>query len=248
VTPAETCLGFHIPCEVLWKGALVTLLSFLIFIGCVHILLSAVFGRRMGFLVLLVAFSGWMIVLSSVWFFGFYSQGLGTKTNLGPRGAEPTWVPVESGIDVSSQQYPVADRYPSEPWKEPSPGLDASVQSVTSAVQNFLVEHANEEAGASETESGAFTTTDFAVEDIRFATAPDGKTPLAVARAFYSGGGPAVTVLLRHDSGSVPRYSIMFLAGSIILFLLTLPLLDRTEKKRKEILTGGEAPPWYGPA
>lgn len=248
MTPAETCLGFHIPCEVLWKGALVTLLSFLIFIGCVHILLSAVFGRRMGFLVLLVAFAGWMIVLSSIWFFGFYSQGLGTKTNLGPRGAEPTWVPVESGIEVSSQQFPVADRYPSQPWKEPSPGLDASVQSVTSAVQNFLIEHANEEVGLSETESGSFTTTDFAVEDIRFATAPDGKTPLAVARAFYNGGGPAVTVLLRHDSGSVPRYSIMFLAGSIILFLLTLPLLDRAEKKRKEILTGGEAPPWYGPA
>jgi hypothetical protein len=40
----------------------------------------------------------------------------------------------------------------------------------------------------------------------------------------------------------------MFLAGSIVLFLLTLPLLDRAEKKRKEILTGGEAPPWYGPA
>jgi hypothetical protein len=248
VTPAETCLGVHIPCEVLWKGALVTLLSFLIFIGCVHILLSAVFGRRMGLLVLLVSFSGWMIVLSAVWFFGFYSQGLGTKTNLGPRGAEPTWVPIESGLAVESPQYPVVDRYPSDPWQEPSPGLDASVQSVTSAVQTFLVEHANEEVGLSENEAGAFTTTDFGVEDIRFATASDEKTSLAAARAFYTGGGPAVTVLLRHDSGSVPRYSIMFLAGSILLFLLTLPLLDRAEKKRKEILTGGEAPPWYGPA
>lgn len=248
MTEAQTCLGFQIPCEVLWKGALVTLLSFLIFIGCVQILLAAVFGRRMGFLVLLVAFSGWMIVLSSLWYFGFYSQGLGTKTNLGPRGAEPAWVPVESGINVESAQYPVVDQYPAGPWKEPTPGLDASVQSVTSAVATFLAEHANEEAGLSETEPGAFTTTDFGVEDIRFTTAPDEKTSLAAARAFYTGGGPALTILLRHDSGSVPRYSIMFLAGSVVLFLLTLPLLDRAEKKRKEILTGGEAPPWYGPA
>ena len=248
MTPVETCLGFHVPCDLLWKGALVTLLSFIIFIGSVHVMLSAVFGRRMGFLVLLVAFSGWMIVLSSLWYFGFYSQGLGTKTNLGPRGSEPAWVPVESGIEASSPQFPVIDRYPSAPWKEPTPGIDASVQSVTSAVQTFLVEHANEEAGLSEFEPGAFTTTDFSVEDIRFATAPDQKTPLAAARAFYNGGGPSLTVLLRHDSGSVPRYSIMFLAGSIILFLLTLPLLDRAEKKRKDILTGGEAPPWYGPA
>lgn len=248
MTPVETCLGFHIPCDVLWKGALVSLMGLLIFIGSVHIMLSAVFGRRMGFLVLVVAFSGWMIVLSSLWFFGFYSQGLGTKTNLGPRGAEPSWVPIESGIAVESPQYPVIDRYPAAPWKEPTPGLDASVQSVTSAVQTFLTEHANEEAGFSEFEPGAFETTDFSVEDIRFATAPDNKTSLSAARAFFNGGGPAVTVLLKHDSGSVPRYSIMFLAGSILLFLLTLPLLDRAEKKRKEILTGGEAPPWYGPA
>jgi hypothetical protein len=40
----------------------------------------------------------------------------------------------------------------------------------------------------------------------------------------------------------------MFLAGSIGMFLVTLPLLDRAEKKRKEFLTGGGAPAWYGPA
>jgi hypothetical protein len=40
----------------------------------------------------------------------------------------------------------------------------------------------------------------------------------------------------------------MFLGGSIALFAVHLPLLDRAEKKRKEFLTGGNAPPWYGPA
>jgi hypothetical protein len=40
----------------------------------------------------------------------------------------------------------------------------------------------------------------------------------------------------------------MFLAGSIILFAVHLPLLDRAEKSRKEFLTGGSAPAWYGPA
>ena len=47
---------------------------------------------------------------------------------------------------------------------------------------------------------------------------------------------------------SVPRYSWMFFGGSIALFLLHLPFLDKAERKRKEILTGGNAPPWYGPA
>jgi hypothetical protein len=40
----------------------------------------------------------------------------------------------------------------------------------------------------------------------------------------------------------------MFFGGSIALFLLHLPFLDKAERKRKEILTGGNAPPWYGPA
>ncbi len=40
----------------------------------------------------------------------------------------------------------------------------------------------------------------------------------------------------------------MFMAASILLFLIHLPLLDRAEKRRKAFLTGGSAPAWYGPA
>jgi hypothetical protein len=66
--------------------------------------------------------------------------------------------------------------------------------------------------------------------------------------AFFNGGGPLTTITLYHNSGSVQRYSLMFLGGSLLLFALHLPLLDRAEKKRKAFLTGGTAPPWYGPA
>jgi hypothetical protein len=246
--PVETCVGFHIPCDVLWKGVLTVAMGITIFIGCIFVLLSAAFGRRMGLLVLTVAFSGWMILLSSLWLFGFWSQGIGTKTNLGPRGSEPAWVPIASGVNVASSQYPLVSGYPGPPWREPSPGLDASVQSVTSAVQTFLTDQANERIGKAEFEPGAFATTDFTVQDIEFATAEDGTTSLAAAQAFYNGGGPVVTVLAVHSKGSVPRYSVMFLAGSILVFAVTLPMLDRAERSRKEILTGGEAPPWYGPA
>ncbi len=58
-------------------------------------------------------------------------------------------------------------------------------------------------------------------------------------RAHFNGGGPQTTVSMYFDTGSVPRYSYMFLAGSIVVFALHLPLLDRAEKQRKEFLTGG---------
>jgi len=246
---AAGCLGFEIGCETLLKGGLVVAMAFVLFVGSVLIVLAAVFGRRMGYLVLAVSFFGWMILLSSLWTFGFYSQGLDTPVNLGPRGAEPAWVVEAAGTDPEPL-YPAFASYPGDDgWREPGTN-DAdteSVQSVTAAAQGFLAEQANEDLGKNEHEPGALTTTDFAVQNVEFFATDDGIS-LAAAHAFFIDGGPILTVYLRHDSGSVNRYSWMFLIGSTLLFGAHLPFLDRAERKRKEILTGGTAPPWYGPA
>ena len=245
---AETCLLWEIPCETLIKGGLVTVMGFVLFVGSVLLVLAAVFGRWMGYLVLVVGFAGWMMILSSLWTFGFYSQGPDTPVNLGPRGAEPTWV-VES---IGTNPEPVFEAFASYPdgqgWRDPgtNDNDEGSVQSVTSATQGFLADEANEELGVGEHDAGAIQTTDFTVQNVRFAAAGD--VSLAAAQAFYNGGGPLITVYLRHDSGSVPIYSWMFLIGSIAGFAIHLPFLDRAERERKEILTGGTAPPWYGPA
>ncbi|HEY7755593.1 MAG TPA: hypothetical protein VID69_05130 [Actinomycetota bacterium] len=245
---AQTCVGFEISCETLLKGGLTTIMGFVLFVGSVLLLLAAVFGRRMGYLVLAVGFFGWMMLLSALWTFGFYSQGPDTPVNLGPRGAEPTWVVESAGTDPEPV-YEVFATYPDgEGWRVPGSNDNdtSSLQSVTTAAQGFLAEQANEELGLEIHDPGAVQTTDFAIEDVRFAT--DGDVSLAAAQGFFTGGGPRVTLYMRHDSGSVNRYSWMFLIGSTIGFAVHLPLLDRAERKRKEILTGGTAPPWYGPA
>jgi hypothetical protein len=243
---AATCLGFHVDCGTLVKGGLGVAMGFVLFIGSVLLLLAAVMGRKMGYLVLAVAFFGWMAIFSALWAFGFWSQGLGTPVDLGPRGAEPAWVVEAAGTDVTSFPYDQYQEYPNGGWTVPSPGLSASVQSVTGAIQAYLADQANAEAGKTQFEPGAFQTTDFTVQNIEFDTAGD--VSLAAAQAYYNGGGPLITLYLRHDSGSVPRYSWMFLIGSLIGLAVHLPFLDRVERKRKEILTGGTAPPWYGPA
>ena len=61
-------------------------------------------------------------------------------------------------------------------------------------------------------------------------------------------GGPEVEIFAYRDSGNVPVYSIAFLGASVVAFLIHLPFLDRAERRRREFLTGGTAPPWYGPA
>jgi hypothetical protein len=242
------CIGFEIPCETLLKGGGATLMGFVLFVGSPLLLLSAVFGRRMGYLVLAVSFFSWIIILSSLWTFGFFSQGPETPVDLGPRGAEPAWV-VEAAGTTPEAPRAVFDRYPTgDGWRAPgsNDADQTSLQGVTSAAQAFLVERANEEAGVEADAPGSFTTTDFEIRTIRFAT--EGHVSLAAAEGFFTGGGPLVKLYLRHDPGSVPRYSWMFLIGSTVLLAVHLPFLDRAERRRKEILTGGTAPPWYGPA
>ena len=245
---ADSCLIWSIDCETLIKGGLTTIMGFILFVGSPLLLLSAVFGRKMGYLVLAVSFFGWMIILSAIWTFGFYSQGPSTPVNLGPRGAEPAWVVEAAGTEPEAT-YPAFEQYPEgQAWRTPGTNDNdtASVQAVTSSAQSFLAEHANEDIGKEKDEPGSYTTTDFTVENVRFAT--DGDVSLAAAEGYFTGGGPLVTLYMRHDSGSVNRYSWMFLIGSFVGLAAHLPFLDRAERSRKEILTGGTAPPWYGPA
>jgi hypothetical protein len=245
---ASTCLGFHIECGTLFKGAGVTVMALTLFVGSVYLMLSLVFGKWMGFLLLAVCFSGWLIIHSSLWYFGFWAQGPGTPTNQGPRGAEPSWVVLDGGLAASDEQYTVFADYPDPPWAAPTPSQEGSVESVSSAATSFLAAQANEELGIDPLAQDAVTGTQFTIDSVKFAPAEDGKTSLAVVQAHYSGGGPLTTLTLYHDSGSVPRYSIMFMIASLIVFLSFLPLLDRAEKKRKAFLTGGSSPAWYGPA
>lgn len=246
---AETCIGFEIGCETLVKGGLTVVVAFVLFVGSILLLLSAVFGRRMGYLVLAVAFFGWTAILASLWTFGYWSQGPDTPVNLGPRGEDATWVVEAAGTQPEPAKYEAYASYPGgEPWRVPGTNDNdtASVQSVTSAAQAFLAHRANEDLGLEIHDLGAVQTADFVVQDIRFGT--EEEVSLAGARAYFSGGGPVVTLYMRHDSGSVNRYSWMFLIGSLIGLAVHLPLLDRAERKRKEVLTGGTAPPWFGPA
>ena len=87
--PGITCSSIY--------GYLTVIMAFIIFIGSVYLLLSAVFGIRMGYLVLAVAFFGWMILFSAIWVFG---TGAPNSKNLGPRGLDPYWHAIAVGQNM----------------------------------------------------------------------------------------------------------------------------------------------------
>ena len=238
-----------------WKGIAVTICAFILFVGSVYVLVAAVFGLRMGYLVVAVSFFAWMIILSALWTFG----APGTPRNLGPRGVESHWQVFAAGVGhVTSSQYPQVEKFPERPWHPPDAVSQPSVDTVGAVMQKYLVGLATpqlEKQGVDlcdpeeEPTPTCFSLdpTLFTVQDMEFANA-DPNTHLVAARGFYTPGGPMVTMFAYFDKGNVPKYSIGFLGASVFGFLIHLPFLDRAEKRRKEILTGGTAPAWFGPA
>lgn len=230
------------------EGALAVVAAGILFFGSVFMLLAALFGPRMGYLVTASGLFAFMLILSALWAFGAPCPGpcapAGTPANLGPRGELPHWVVVAYGPTVSSEQLPV-QQYPGGPWKEPGRNLTSEVEPATLAFQEFLATQANRQLGQSGVQ-GRVDPEAFMVEDLRFTTM-DG-TQYAVGRAFAESGGPEVLVVGYKDPGFIALPSYLFLAASVIGLAVHLPFLDRAERRRKEILTGGEQKPWLGPA
>jgi hypothetical protein len=223
------------------EGALVIVSAMVLFPGSVWLLLSAVFGVRMGYLVAATGFFGFMVILSALWAFG----APGTPPFLGPKGELPTWKPLAAGTTLTSNVEAV-EEYPGGPWKSPEddPGLSAEVEPASLAFQEFLAEEAAAELRRAGIQ-GELTAETFEIADLRFANLDD--TRLAAATAFAETGGPEVLVVGWKDPGNESMPSYLFLVGSVIGFAAHLPFLDRAERRRKEILTGGDQAPWRGP-
>jgi hypothetical protein len=224
------------------EGVLVVVMAFVLFVGGLYVLIAAVFGLRMGYLIAATGFFAFMIILSAIWAFGWPS----TPRFLGPKGELPHWEPLAAGFTLASSSLPQLEQYPAGPWKDPKrAGLTAEVEPATLAVQEFLAEEAATELREAGVE-GEITAETFEVRDVRFITVED--RPVAVGRAAATTGGPQVLVAAIKNPGNEGLPSYVFLGVSIIGFAAHLPFLDRAERRRKEILTGGDQAPWRGPA
>lgn len=247
---APSCLGFAVQCGVMFKGAGIVVAGFLLFIGSVYVLLSAIFGRWMGYALLMTCFSGWLIIQSSLWAFGFWSQGPDTKTNLGPRGPDPAWLVLSAGLTAGSDRFGEFGSFPQKPWATPDKSDETQASDALAAegaATTALSDAANQKLGIDQYSIEAITPSQFTVDSVHFATSGNG-TKLSVIQAHFTGGGPETTLSMYFDGGSVPAYSYLFLAVAILLFAVHLPLLGRAEKKRRAFLTGGAQPVWFGPA
>jgi hypothetical protein len=226
------------------KGLLVVLTAFVFLPGSVFMLLASNFGALKGYLIAAVGFFGFMVMLSAVWLFGIP----GTTPLTGPKGTQPTFKfftvedPVAATYDsVRDFQGGAGNGWEPAPEGEfeegtPEATLRADLDTARqTAVQDLIeetnadIEDSSEELDATNLGAEVFYTiqdgTEVAAVVISPATPPEGsglQRPDFAPKTFFA----------YRDPGSPYLPSILFLVGSIVLFLLHLFLLGVAERRR----------------
>lgn len=87
------------------RGALAVMVAVGVLCGSIYLVLGTDLGARLGLLVALAALTGWLVILTLIWWIN--------PPGIGPKGESPAWGPVEvfvTGADVPRTE--VADTLP----------------------------------------------------------------------------------------------------------------------------------------
>jgi hypothetical protein len=226
------------------KGIAVVVTAFVLLPGSVYMLLASNFGALKGYLIAATAFFGFLVMLSAVWLFGLP----GTTPLTGPKGTQPTFKfftvddPAAATYDsVRTFQGGAGNGWQEAPTGEAEPGsaeetLKADLDTARQTALSDLIEETNRDVEDSSKELDV-TNLDARV----FYTIQDGTEVAAVVispKDPQEGSGlerpdfaPKTTFAYR-DPGSPYLPSILFLIGSVVLFVVHLVLLGLAERRR----------------
>jgi hypothetical protein len=230
------------------KGILVVLTAFVLLPGSVFMLLAANFGALKGYMIAATAFFGFLALLSAVWLFGLP----GTTPLTGPKGTQPTF-------KSFALDDPAASKYDSvrsfngragNGWQEAPAGaaagaqagggaqetlradLDVARQTAVSTLiraTNKNVKDSSRELDVTNVDAKAFYTIQDGTEVAAIVISP--KDPPAGSGLRRPTFAPKTTFAYR-DPGAPYLPSILFLAGSLVLFFVHMLGLGLVERRR----------------
>ncbi len=228
------------------KGILVVVTAFVLLPGSVYMLLATNFGALKGYLIAATAFFGFLILLSATWLFGLP----GTTPLTGPKGTQPTF-------KFFTLDDPAASRYDSvrsfqggagNGWQEAPAAaageqgggaqerLKADLDVARQTAVSTLVEETNKDnkdsskdLDAANLDAKAFYTIQDGTEVAAIVISP--KTPPAGSGLERPSFAPKTTFAYR-DPGAPFLPSILFLIGSLVLFVVHMLALGLVERRR----------------
>jgi hypothetical protein len=228
------------------KGILVVVTAFVLLPGSVYMLLATNFGALKGYLIAATAFFGFLILLSATWLFGLP----GTTPLTGPKGTQPTFKfftlddPAASKYDsVRSFQGGAGNGWQEAPAAaagEQGGGaqerLKADLDVARQTAVSTLVEETNKDnkdsskdLDAANLDAKAFYTIQDGTEVAAIVISP--KDPPAGSGLERPSFAPKTTFAYR-DPGAPFLPSILFLIGSLVLFVVHMLALGLVERRR----------------
>ena len=228
------------------KGILVVVTAFVLLPGSVYMLLASNFGALKGYLIAATAFFGFLILLSATWLFGLP----GTTPLTGPKGAQPTFRfftlddPAASRFDsVRSFQGGAGNGWqeaPAAAAAEQAGGaeekLKADLDVARQTAVSTLVKETNKDnkdsskdLDAANLDAKAFYTIQDGTEVAAIVISP--KTPPAGSGLERPSFSPKTTFAYR-DPGAPSLPSVLFLIGSLVLFVVHMLALGLVERRR----------------
>jgi hypothetical protein len=226
------------------KGLLVVLTGFVLLPGSVWMLLASNFGALRGYLIAGTAFFGFLMMLSAVWLFGIP----GTTPLTGPKGTQPTFKsftiddPQASTYDsVRDFQGQAGNDWQAAPEGEVAAGsaqekLKADLDTARQrAVQDLITEtnkkvtDSADELDVTNLDAKTFYTIQDGTEVAAIVISP--KAPPEDSGLKKPDFAPKTTFAYR-DPGNPYLPSILFLAGSSVLFVVHMLLLGMAERRR----------------
>jgi hypothetical protein len=226
------------------KGILVVLTGFILLPGSVIMLLSSNFGALKGYLIGATAFFGFVAMLSAVWLFGLP----GTTPLTGPKGTQPAF-------KFFTLEDPAAGKYDSvrnfqggagNGWQEAPAGegagggaqetlkadLDVAKQTALTKLMNDTNKgnkDSSKDLDVTNLDAKAFYTIQNGTEVAAIVISP--KNPPAGSGLQKPTFAPKTTFAYR-DPGAPSLPSLLFLIGSLVLFVVHMLALGLVERRR----------------
>jgi hypothetical protein len=234
------------------KGILIVATAFLLLPGSVFMLLAVNFGALKGYLIAATAFFGFLALLSAVWLFGLP----GTTPLTGPKGTQPTFNfftlddPVANTYDsVRNFQGGAGNGWQEAPAGAAAGGaeggggggaaeetlkadLDVARQTAVSTLieeTNKDIKDSSKELDTTNLDAKAFYTIQDGTEVAAIVISP--KDPPEGSGLQRPDFAPKTTFAYR-DPGSPYLPSILFLVGSLVLFVVHMLALGLVERRR----------------
>ncbi len=207
----------------------------IVFCGSVWLLLAVVLGSRLAYFITASVTLGFILIMSLVWSF----------TQLGPLGELPSWNGTAAGTTAAEVEFSAASSYPDGEWRVPDPEVEEDVAQSTEA------EGAATEYLATLIDDGEITAYDAPAD----ASVSSGSTRLIEqngdvyaatlfqpldpnndeAEALQVGDPDTVLVVTSFDPGNPYSLARQIMVGTLLLFVLHLFGLSRSERKAREI-------------